>query len=90
MKQILSEKEFRDGQKVIVEIDKKLMNDAKLAYDSVKKEWFVCQNEMAGSSTTNKLGYKHCTEFTVEELDNLSLGNSNKQFEYYFNIKLRS
>lgn len=32
----------------------------------------------------NKLGYKHYTEFTVEELDNLSLGNSNKQIEYYF------
>ena len=32
----------------------------------------------------NKLGYKHYTEFTVEELDNLSLENSNKQIEYYF------
>jgi len=32
----------------------------------------------------NKLGYKYCTEFTVEELDNLSLGNSNKQIEYFF------
>ena len=32
----------------------------------------------------NKLGYKHYTEFTMEELDNLSLGNSNKQIEYYF------
>ena len=30
----------------------------------------------------NKLGYKHYTEFTVEELDNLSLENSNKQIEY--------
>ena len=27
----------------------------------------------------NKLGYKHYTEFTMEELDNLSLENSNKQ-----------
>lgn len=33
---------------------------------------------------TSKLGYKHYTEFTVKELDNLSLGNSNKQIEYYF------
>ena len=32
----------------------------------------------------NKLCYKHYTEFTVEELDNLSLENSNKQIEYYF------
>lgn len=32
----------------------------------------------------NKLGYKHYTEFTIEELDNLPLGNSNKQIEYYF------
>ena len=32
----------------------------------------------------NKLGYKHYTAFTVEELDNLPLGNSDKQIEYYF------
>ena len=32
----------------------------------------------------NKLGYKHYSEFKVEELDKLSLENSNKQIEYYF------
>lgn len=32
----------------------------------------------------NKLGYKHYTEFTVEELDNLPLSNSDKQIEYFF------
>lgn len=32
----------------------------------------------------NKLGYKHYTEFTVEELDKLPISNNNKQIEYYF------
>lgn len=32
----------------------------------------------------NKLGYKHYTDFTIEELDELSLSNDNKQIEYYF------
>lgn len=32
----------------------------------------------------NKLGYKHYTEFTIEELDKLPLSNLNKQIEYFF------
>ena len=32
----------------------------------------------------SKLGYKHYTEFTIEELDKLPLNNPNKQIEYYF------
>lgn len=32
----------------------------------------------------SKLGYKHYTEFTIDELDKLHLNNSNKQIEYYF------
>ena len=32
----------------------------------------------------NELGYNHYVEFTVEELDKLSLKNSNKKIEYCF------
>lgn len=32
----------------------------------------------------NSLGYKHYTEFTIDELSKLSLNNPNKQIEYYF------
>ena len=35
----------------------------------------------------SKLGYKHCTEFTIEELDKLPLSDDNKQIEYYFTQK---
>ena len=30
-----------------------------------------------------RLGYKHYSEFTIEELDKLSLNSLNKQIEYY-------
>lgn len=32
----------------------------------------------------SKLGYKHHTELTMEELDKLPLNNSNKLIEYFF------
>ena len=32
----------------------------------------------------SKLGYKHYTEFTLEELDKLPITNPSKQIEYYF------
>ena len=31
----------------------------------------------------SNLGYKHYTEYTLQELDKLSINNINKQIEYY-------
>jgi hypothetical protein len=45
------------GKKCLVSIDGKVINDAKLQKE--KENWYVCQNEKAGSPCADKLNYEY-------------------------------
>jgi hypothetical protein len=55
MKYLIPDK-FREGIKVICNIENQEIIDAKLHFEN--GNWFICQNKMPGMSCINKLSYE--------------------------------